>query len=44
MKGIAWGPLYDTYHGRVFDVNALDSRISDLYIDDDVQNGKGVYL
>lgn len=44
MKGIDWGPLYDAYHGQVFDVNAMDSRINDLYVDDDVQNKKGIYL
>jgi len=43
MKGIKWGPLYNTYKGKELDPAALESTITRLMSDDDVTNKKGIY-
>lgn len=43
MKGVDWGELYDLYHEKTYDTQALEKRISDLFMDDDVTNKSGVY-
>jgi len=43
MKGIAWGGLYDNYHGDMFDASKMEQEIQSLMIDDDVTNKKGIY-
>ena len=43
MKGIKWGNLYYLYKDKSFDPAALEKRIVDLMIDDDVTNKKGIY-
>lgn len=43
MKGIAWGELYNKYHENEYDATELESRISELMQDEDLQNSKGIY-
>jgi hypothetical protein len=43
MKGIAWGPLYDKYHGEMHDATKLEQEVSALMIDEDVESKKGIY-
>lgn len=43
MKGIAWGDLYDKYHGDMFDTANIEQEIQSLMMDDDVTNKKGIY-
>jgi hypothetical protein len=44
MKGQPWGVLYNKFKDEVYDPDALESRISKLIQDPDVQNIRGVYL
>ena len=43
MKGIKWGKLYHHYKDKSFDPAALEKKIVELMIDDDVTNKKGIY-
>ena len=43
MKGVEWGGLYDEYHEKIFDKNALENEVAKLMMDDDVTNKKGIY-
>ncbi len=43
IKGLDWGPLYDSYKGQMFDTAKLEQEIKDLMIDDDVTSKKGIY-
>jgi hypothetical protein len=43
MKGVAWGPLYDEFHDKLFDTDKLDAQVTSLMIDDDVTAKKGIY-
>lgn len=43
MKGINWSELYKLYHENTYDTKKLEERISELYLDDEVQNKKGIY-
>lgn len=43
MKGVTWGPLYDSHSGEIFDTKKLEEEIQTLMIDDDVSNKKGIY-
>ncbi len=43
MKGIAWGGLYDEFHGKTYDTAALEQKIAVLMADDDVTSKKGIY-
>ncbi|NLE89803.1 MAG: HNH endonuclease, partial [Dehalococcoidales bacterium] len=43
MKGISWGPLYDQFKDKLFDTRALEREISELMMDDDVTNKRGIY-
>ncbi len=40
MKGVNWGKLYDDFHDKILDKEALEKEISRLIIDDEVQNKK----
>ncbi|MBQ0114275.1 MAG: DUF262 domain-containing protein [Bacteroidales bacterium] len=42
MKGIDWGNLYERFHHIVWDKDAIDKKISQLNIDSEVQNKKGI--
>lgn len=43
MKGLDWGMLYDTYKDVVYDVQALEEKIEELILDDDVTSKSGIY-
>lgn len=43
MKGIEWGILYNEYKDSEFDPAKLEQEISELMMDDDVTNKKGIY-
>ncbi|MDD4027118.1 MAG: DUF262 domain-containing protein [Candidatus Shapirobacteria bacterium] len=43
MKGIEWGELYNTFKDKKLNVEELESRISQLIADEDVDSKKGVY-
>lgn len=43
MKGIDWGFLYNKYKDQKFDSKKLEEQITELMLDEDVQNKKGVY-
>ena len=43
MKGVDWGSLYDKYHGRDWDANALEAEVKQLMADSDVQKKRGIY-
>ena len=44
MKGIDWGTLYKQYGKTLIDTAALEQRIAELMINDDVTNKKGIYF
>lgn len=43
MRGLPWGPLYDTYHTNMYDPVAIENRITELMIDSDVTKKSGIY-
>ncbi|EHB91898.1 HNH endonuclease family protein [Alistipes indistinctus] len=43
MKGVPWGPLYNTYKDEVYDTDAIEKEILKLIDDDEIQNIKGIY-
>lgn len=43
MKGIDWGRLYHEHKGDSLDPAALEARIKDLMMDDEVTAKKGIY-
>jgi hypothetical protein len=43
MKGQDWGGLYDQFHQKTLDAQALERDIARLMADDDVTNKRGIY-
>ena len=43
MKGLNWGFFYNDYKDQKFDSKKLEEQITELMIDEDVQNKKGIY-
>ena len=43
MKGLSWGIFYNEFKGAKFDSKKLEEQITELMIDEDVQNKKGIY-
>jgi Restriction endonuclease len=43
IKGIEWGELYNKYKDNVFDTKAIEKKVNELLLDDDVSNKKGIY-
>lgn len=43
MKGIAWGILYNNYGNNIYDPAVLEEKVSQLMVDDEVENKKGIY-
>jgi hypothetical protein len=43
MKGVDWGTLYNEYKDESFDTSKLEKETSELILDDDVSNKKGIY-
>ncbi len=44
MKGVNWGELYDEFNACTFDTSKLENEITQLMLDDDVSNKKGIYF
>jgi len=43
MKGIAWGEFYNKYKNKKYTVSAMEKRIEELMMDDDVTKKSGIY-
>lgn len=43
MRGVDWGALYRDYHDADLDPVALEKRVRELIIDDEVQDKSGIY-
>lgn len=43
MKGVDWGTLYKLHHDRDLDVQTLETTVSRLMADSDVQRKRGIY-
>ncbi|MFA9211617.1 MAG: HNH endonuclease family protein [Moraxellaceae bacterium] len=43
MKGIEWGKLYNEFKNNKFDASLLENKITELMLDEDVSNKKGIY-
>ncbi|WP_026978604.1 HNH endonuclease family protein [Flavobacterium tegetincola] len=43
MNGLKWGFFYNDYKDQKFDSKKLEEQITELMIDEDVQNKKGIY-
>ncbi len=43
MKGVDWGPLYEKFHEKSLDATALETKVSKLMMDSDVQKKSGIY-
>ena len=43
MKGVDWGSLYNRFKDNDYSTDELESEVSKLIMDDDVQNKKGIY-
>lgn len=43
MKGLPWGLWYNEFSRQQYDSNALEKRIKELLLDDDVTNQRGIY-
>lgn len=42
MKGLEWGVLYERFHNKVIDKQAISQEISKLIIDSEVQTKRGI--
>ena len=43
MKGVAWGVLYNKYGSGTYDHETIEEEVKKLFMDDEVQNKKGIY-
>ncbi len=43
MRGLEWGRLYETYHGKSFDPKKISEAVRKLAADDYVTNHKGIF-
>jgi len=43
MRGLEWGRLYETYHGKSYDPKKISNEVNRLAADDCVTNGKGIF-
>lgn len=43
MKGVDWGTLYEKYHEKALDAAALETEVTKLMMDSDVQKKPGIY-
>jgi len=43
MKGLEWGRLYETYHGRSYDPRKMSANVKELAADDNVTSNKGIF-
>ena len=43
MRGLAWGRLYETYHGKSYDPKKMSAAVQQLAADEYVTNRKGIF-
>lgn len=43
MKGLEWGELYETYHGKHYDPQQVLAEVDRLVVDDAITNRKGIF-
>jgi hypothetical protein len=43
MKGIPWGPLYNSFRDELYDTDDLERQVTELMQDPDVTSRKGIY-
>ena len=43
MRGLEWGRLYETYHGKSYDPKKMSAAVRKLAADDYVTNRKGIF-
>lgn len=43
MRGLEWGRLYETYHGKSYDPKEMSAAVQKLAADDYVTNRKGIF-
>jgi hypothetical protein len=43
MKGLEWGRLYETYHGKSYDPKKMSAKVKKLMADDFVTSRKGIF-
>src|SRR5690606_1042356 len=43
MKGLEWGRLYEEYHGKSYNPKKLAEAVEELFADECVTNGKGIF-
>lgn len=43
MRGLEWGRLYETYHGKAYDPKKVSTEVRRLYADPYVKNRRGVF-
>lgn len=43
MKGLEWGRLYETYHGKSYDPKKMSANVKKLAADDYVTSNKGIF-
>jgi len=43
MRGLEWGRLYETYHGKNYDPKKVSAEVQKLAADDYVTNRKGIF-
>ena len=44
MKGIEWGLLYNQFHTKRYDSKKFEKEITQLMLDEDVTNKRGIYI
>lgn len=43
MKGLPWGLWFNEYGDKNYDADALEARIKDLFVNDEITRQKGIY-
>ena len=43
MRGLEWGRLYETYHGKSYDPKKMSKAVQELSADAEVTNRKGIF-
>jgi hypothetical protein len=43
MRGLEWGRLYEAYHTKAYDADALAKEVKALFADEAVTSNKGIY-
>lgn len=44
MKGVPWGPLYNKFKDLTIDTDSLENQVTELMMDEDVEQKAGIYL